>query len=759
MSGKGPRGQVRCRSGQCFHFGAAVLFACSLGLRGAAAQQAQETGMKRPASTEVNSEEQRWVEGILARAAGLEAKGLNAQALSLVRSLSFEQNLAVKKETKAEIRRRLVRLEQKVAQKGRKEALPEAKKKPPVAEVSSEQPQRPPTKMKGTEAFPSLASKVNPEDQRWVEGILARAAGLEAKGLNAQALSLVRSLSFEQNLAVKEETKAEIRRRLVRLEQKVAQKGPKETPPEAQKKGPAREGLAGQAQKPSAKTKETETLPSLAGMETLGVSKSGQREKRKLSLAQCIRMALQNNLDIQISQLDPQVREQDLIGTEATFDPKFVTSATDSRSESESRSQASVVEGVVVQTKKNETKSFLYSVGIEKKLITGADMSITLKQRRVDVAGSGPNTLNPYYDSDLTLKITQPLLKDGWFAYNRGAILIANNNHRVSQYQFKSQVINVISDVQQRYWNLVRAIEDSRVSRESLRRAEKLLESNKIQVEAGTMAPIEVLEAESGVASQLENVINAENEILDKEDELKEILDMVDGGLLSDVGIVPADQPGFEVEKVDLYESLRTALQSRPDLLELQVSLESKKIEIVRARNQLLPTLDLTATLNYNALGRGFGHSFHKIASPSLTHPEYYDRSVGLSLEIPLGNRSARSSYIKAKLQARQAVLSLWKKERQVQKEVRAAVRQIDTNIERVKATRKARELAAKKLEAEEKKFSVGRSTSLDVLQAQEDLAIAERNETAAIIDYNISLSELDQAVGATLEANDIFLQ
>lgn len=589
----------------------------------------------------------------------------------------------------------------------------------------------------------ATAERVNAEEQRWVESVLAKCAELERKGRYKQALSLATSLAFEDNLAVTRQTKADIQRRITRL------KG-------AAERGSGRAPVVGAAWQPTRRPEPKRQPPAPP---TAKAADETAAQGRRLSLVEAVEIALRGNLDIQISRINPQIREQDLTGTKSTYDPRFVTSVTDSRAESQSRSAAQVVEGVITQARKSETKSFTYSAGFEKRLITGADMSLTLKQRRVDVTGSGPTTLNPYYDSDLTLKVTQPLLKDGWFAYNRGAIVIANNNHRVSEHQFRSQVINVISDVHQNYWNLVRAIENLRVSRESLRRADRLVESNKIQVEAGVMAPIEVLEAESGVASQLENVINAENEIQDREDELKEILDMTDGGLLSDTRILPTDKPGFEVQKPNLWEALRSALQARPDLLELQVALETRKIQIVRARNQLLPTLDLTGTLNYNALGRAFGNSFDKIGSPGLERPDYYDRSVGLSLEIPLGNRSARSSYARAKLEAQQAIYNLWKKERQVQKEVRAAARQIQTNVERVKATRKARELSVKKLEAEEKKFSVGRSTSLDVLDSQEDLAIAERNETAAIIDYNISLSELDQATGTTLEANDIFLQ
>ncbi len=351
-------------------------------------------------------------------------------------------------------------------------------------------------------------------------------------------------------------------------------------------------------------------------------------------------------------------------------------------------------------------------------------------------------------------KITQPLLKGaGWF-YNRSLIYIARNNKKISLAQFKSKALEISNAVQEAYWNLVKAIEDLKVANKSKERAEDLLRKNRIQVETGTLAPIEIIDAESGVASRVEAIISAENAVKDKEDELKKIMNFADNEIISDASVIPTDKPDFIPKKVELKETLKVAMEKRPELQALQLKTENADMQSKRRKNELYPALDFTAGMRYTGLGEDI-----EDANDSTFSEEFQGEFFTLALEIPLGNRSARSKYNKSKLKKQQASLNVKRKELDIVVEVRGSVRQVMTNIERVNATRKARELAQKRLEVEGKKFSVGRSTSLEILRAQEDLATAEGNEAKAIIDYEISLGNLEKAKGTILDSYDIKLE
>ncbi|MBM4086993.1 MAG: TolC family protein, partial [Planctomycetes bacterium] len=444
-----------------------------------------------------------------------------------------------------------------------------------------------------------------------------------------------------------------------------------------------------------------------------------------MTLRDCVTYALENNLDIAISRIAPQIRTHEIVGAKSTFDPTFFANATYARRTSESISRQQVVGGQFQQVPKSDVKSSTYSTGLRQKLITGATAELAATQTRSDNrAYHGSRTiLNPSYDTDLKLSITQPLLRDAWPTYNRSDIRIRNNNRAISQYQFRTTVINTIGTVQTRYWNLVRALEDLRVRQQSLIRAEKFLESTRVRYNAGTVAKTDVTEAEAEVAARVEGVIRAQSTVKTREDELKRVMNLADGQLLSDISITPADKPSFEVKVVDRDECIVRAMQNRPDLLELKLAIENQQIQVDMARNQLLPKLDAVGSYNWNALGRGPRNSVSKLGEPEWIDPDFNDKSIGLTLEIPIGNQRAKSNHNVARLEVTDATLRLNNRELQVNVEVRDAVRQIETNTERVKATQKARELAAERLSAEEKKLDAGKSTVLEVLRAQESLA------------------------------------
>ena len=472
-----------------------------------------------------------------------------------------------------------------------------------------------------------------------------------------------------------------------------------------------------------------------------------------LSLKDSIVYALRNNFDIEISKLTSNIKDYEITVQKSKYDPTLELEGTIENDETPINSK---LVGGLETTSINPfiEKGKTANAVIQSLIPTGATVSLEYNIFRDFLNPSPFSLLNPSYENYVEAKITQPLLKGaGWF-YNRSLIYIARNNKKISLAQFKSKAIEVSDTVQVAYWNLVKAIEDLKVANKSKERAEDLLKKNKIQVETGTLAPIEIIDAEAGVASRVEAIISADNAVKDKEDELKKIMNFADTDIISDAAVIPTDKPDFEPKRVELKETIKIAMRKRPELLELQLKTENADMQTRRRKNELYPALDFTAGMRYTGLGEDL-----EDANDSTFSEEFQGEFFTLALEIPLGNRSARSKYNKSKLKKQQASLNVKKKELDIVVEVRKSVRQVLTNIERVNATRKARELAQKRLEVEEKKYHVGRSTSLEILRAQEDLATAEGNEAKAIIDYEISLGNLEKAKGTILDAYDIKLE
>ncbi len=473
----------------------------------------------------------------------------------------------------------------------------------------------------------------------------------------------------------------------------------------------------------------------------------------KLTLKDSIILALNNNYDIRISKMDPTIKEKDITIAKSEFDP--LLNVTGNAEDSEEASNSGVLVGIGGTPTDFRRDSNTLNATLTTLIATGATitMEFDLSQEFVDPV-SAFTLNNPVADSRMIAKISQPLLKNAGIFYNRSDIHIARNDKKRSILELKETAIEVINTAQKAYWELVKAIEELRVRRKSLERAEDLLRKNKIQVEVGTLAPIELLVAEEGVSSQMEGVVVAENDIKDREDDLKQVMNLSNNSLLSDVSIVPLDRASFKVHDIALNESIEIALENRPEVYEQGLDIENARIKVRQQRNQLLPTLDFEAGIRYQGLDSNKGNAIDRALSQ-----DFQSEFFGIMFEVPLGNREARSNYSKAILEERQTVFNTRKVRQEIVVEVRKAVRQIKTNAERIKASKKAKELSRERLVAEEKKFKVGRSTSLEVIRAQEDLAVSEGRATNALVDYQISLGDLDAVLGTILDKYSIIIE
>ena len=484
------------------------------------------------------------------------------------------------------------------------------------------------------------------------------------------------------------------------------------------------------------------------------VSVANANDPLSLTLKETIERVLKNNISISVQSYNSKINEQFIFEKEADFDPTLDFEFKFGEETRQSSSSSSLSDA------KNRNQDYDWDFSVSQKFVTGGDYELSMDNNR-NRTSSSLTSLNPTYSSDLALTVTQPLLKDFGIDLNKRKIYIAKNDQKISDHQFTEKVIDTLTEAENIYWDLVFSIEDLKVKETSLQRARDLEKQVKAQVDVGTLAELEILQAQSDVASRDEQLLNAQNLIEDNEDNLKNILNSSfdsEDGLKK---IIPADSPVFEPgSENSLEEALKTALTLRPDLQAKKKELDNRNIEAKYNKNQMLPTLDLIGSLGLNGLS---GDSTTTNGAYDTALSEAFSTNYGLwqfgiNLSYPLGNRAAKSKLAAKRLEVAQLLLDIKDLEKNIVVEVREAHRQIKTDIKKVQATRVARKLAEEKLNAEEKKFKVGLSTSFNVLEFQEDLAEEQSNEIKAVIDYNKSLTRLNQVMARTLEAHDIKL-
>ena len=497
----------------------------------------------------------------------------------------------------------------------------------------------------------------------------------------------------------------------------------------------------------------------------LATSSLAQQKEQTLSLEDCILKAMENNLGVAIEVLNPELANISVSRAQEKFLPSLSFSF--NKRDTNSASYSFLDASDQVSTLTNN-----YSAQISQLIPTGANFSISLDGYKTDTNRSF-QSINPRFGSTLTFNFSQPLLKNFGFKINRREIIIARNSHDISENQLKRVLQETIYSVEEAYWNMVHSIENLKVRQQSLKLAQDLLEKNKKAVEVGTLAPIEILSAQSAVATREADILQAEAVLKDNEDRLKTIINLAaeeEGAELAK--IIPLDKPTFEKKEVTLDEALRSAMDNRPDLNTTRIDLKNKELDLSYSSNQLLPNLSLNASywspgitgnqilyLDNNPFSGVVIGTIPGEASDALKDAfnfKYKNWSVGITLDIPLNTFLSRADYAQARVNLDQAMLRLKNQEQQLFLEIKNAVRAVQTDYKRAQAYKVARELAAKTLEAEEEKLKVGITTPFFVLQYQTDLATAQTNELKAMIDYNLSLARLNRAMGTSLKEKDI---
>ncbi len=382
--------------------------------------------------------------------------------------------------------------------------------------------------------------------------------------------------------------------------------------------------------------------------------------------------------------------------------------------------------------------------------------------------------LDPYTSGFLDFQITQNLLQGFGSGVNGRYIRVQKNNVKVSDLQFKQQVITTVSSALNLYWDLVSFDEAVRARQKEVTAAQQLLEDNRKQVQVGSLAEIEVTRAESQLYTAQQDLTVAQTNLVQQETILKNALsrDGVNNAELAGVHVIPLDPiPTPSQEAIRPQEDLvREALGRRVEVAQSQLNLQSNEINLKGIKNSLKPSLQAFAELTNNGLtGQvtpfgleqgtvgivqgGYGNLLAQIARRN--YPSY---SAGLSLSITLRNRAAQSDYVTSLLEVRQNQLNLQKTENQVQVDVQNAVIGLQQARARYDAAVKANVLQQQTLEADQKRAALGAATVYQVIQDQRDLASAVSSEVQAMANYTHARIALDEALGTTLEVNNVSL-
>jgi outer membrane protein TolC len=513
-------------------------------------------------------------------------------------------------------------------------------------------------------------------------------------------------------------------------------------------------------------TPSTATSPDNAGLGFPAPSRTiPQNGAVPLTTADVIRLLLENNRDLTVSRAVPISSLFAISSLYRPFQPTFHVIGNFNRSTTPS---TNILQGAV------SLVTFLnsYIVGFDQALETGTSYSVDYQLSRTS-SNSIFLVFNPAYNATVTYTVNQHLLRNFGHAVNSSQIRIARNNEKVSELDFELQIIDQVTQALNSYWDLVFAAEDVKVKQHSLDLAMKTLHDNEIQVEIGTLAPIDLVQAEAEAATREDDLVTAQGSNDRMQDDLKKMISSnTDPGLmLNRLNLIePIRQPGAE-PILPLAQAIESALENRREMRQAGLDIDNQDINVQYTKNQTRPLLDITGSYAHTGLGGtetlrnsiaqgaqiievipgGISDMFNQLYS--FKFPTY---TAGFTLQVPLNNRAARGDYDRAINERDLAVKRKAATAQRIALEVRNAYTDLDTDRARVETARRARDLASRRLDAEQQKFELGTSTVRFVLEEQRNLAQAETNEVQALVNYAKALVAYDHAIGNTLSRNNI---
>jgi len=472
---------------------------------------------------------------------------------------------------------------------------------------------------------------------------------------------------------------------------------------------------------------------------------AARAEEVPLSLVECLKRALGASLEIKSGRYLSPIAGTAIVEAESEFDHLFSFRTGGGKSITAAGSFFAGAEELKEQT-------FFGELEVGQRIRTGGYYSFGFQTKDL-VTNNRFFKFRPMWTSGLTFRFEQPLLRSAGVTYNEVQIRLAEKNLTAAEADYRGVLESTMGRVEHAYWNLVFLREDDQVKKYSLRVAERLLEISKRRLAAGAGTKVEVIQAEAGVAEREKQEILADQAIRTGEDALRAFVFPFAKDAMREIRIVPTDSVEGGLPTVDegLEGRIKLAFDLRPDVIAARARLESAGIRVVQKENELLPRLDVFGSLGYSGLDDTVSGS-----TDSIWRFEYPAWQIGISLEVPIGNRAARSRYRRAMLERSQTIAEFEGLRNRVIIDVRAALRVIETARREMAATEKATLAAEAQFEAEKVRLAADRSTNYFLLQKESDRAKARTEELFSIIAYRKALVALEEASGTYLAARGL---
>ncbi len=462
-----------------------------------------------------------------------------------------------------------------------------------------------------------------------------------------------------------------------------------------------------------------------------------------LSLEECRALTLENNLDLKVELINPTIAAEQVTQEEASFEAIFNSQSVYSKSDSPTSTSLEGSEEEIAYT----------NMGVSLPLRTGGEISVDL----LDYKYKSNNiylTLNPSLTSQLSASISQPLLRNAGKRVSTYAIRLAEYNRQIIGAQTKLAAIRIVADADKAYWNLYAARRLLDVRKQQYALAKNLFEQTERLVDVGIKPEIDLLRTKAGVAERLEGIITAENSVRKAERFLKQTINRAGMDTDSETVVLPSTEPDPVKYELDKQEMIKSAIENRMDMLELELRLAHESSTIDYRRNQILPLVTMKYKYNINGLGADRGDSYDML-SDNLYNDHYFE----LKFSIPLGNRAAESRLNQAIYERNRRLVSRENKKAQIQMEVLNQIDQLEATWQNIMASRQTTILRDQQYKAEKRQYELGRLTATDVLEAQTALADAQRVEIVALTQYQIALVDLAYATGTLLGSAKVGLE
>lgn len=504
---------------------------------------------------------------------------------------------------------------------------------------------------------------------------------------------------------------------------------------------------------------QQETSP----LERVGVDTT---DAKPLTLHQAIRLALENNNDIQASRIEVEKAEHNLTGSRGAYDPLLFSETYFERS---STAVTSFLGGTNNTLQRKDFTSQFGLSGLAPKF--GGSYKFDLSSTRLS-SNNIFNTLDPAISTRFTFSYTQPLMRGLKTDDSRRRIEIAKKNLTLTDVQFRQRATEVITQVEQAYWELVQALKNLQVQSEAVKQTKAQVETNRRQVAQGVLAPIDVVEAEAQVKIYEQNVYAAQEDVTRAENALKTLMLRDRNAELWSTALLPVTPVSLEVPRMSLPDAIATALVNRYELAQLRTSSDINEIEKSFYRDQTKPQVDLMVSYSSNGVAGTLTDNENPVF-PGTTVPADlqggYGRAlsnllgqdnptvrVGVRISLPLKNRTAKANLGTSLAEGRRLESVRAQAEQLIEADVRNAMQRVRSVEARMSAAAAQREAAEQQYISEQRKFQAGMSTVFLVLQRQTDLVTARGRELETQTDLNKALADFQRATGNTFNYRNV---